>query len=197
MRNFSDACERNKNPILEQLTRLFADRTAVLEIGSGSGQHALHLAESLAHLRWQPSEQAAGLDALRHNLSQRPLCNLCPPVCLDVSQSEWPDVQVDAVFSANTLHIMGWAEVERFFAGVGRLLGGGGKLAVYGPFRYQGAYTSASNAQFDQRLQQRDPRSGIRDFEALDQLAAAQGLRLLSDLAMPANNQLLLWQKSA
>lgn len=196
MLNFSEACERNKDVILEQLRLQFADRTAVLEIGSGSGQHARYLAESLVHLGWQPSEVASGFDALVQNLSQRPPCNLCLPVCLDVSAPLWPAVQVDAVFSANTLHIMGWAEVECFFAGVGALLGSGGKLAVYGPFRYQGAYTSASNAQFDHWLQQRDSRSGIRDFEALERLAAAQRLRLLSDVAMPANNQLLLWQKS-
>ncbi|MEH6824425.1 MAG: DUF938 domain-containing protein [Motiliproteus sp.] len=195
MRGFSEACERNKEPILKQLRALFDDRTAVLEIGSGSGQHALHLAEALSHLRWQPSEVACGLDTLTHNLSLAPLGNLSPPICVDVASAVWPEVVVDAVFSANTLHIIAWEEVEHFFAGVGRVLSDGGKLAVYGPFRYQGAYTSDSNAQFDRWLQQRDGRSGIRDFEAVDRLAAAQGLRLQADLAMPANNQLLLWQK--
>jgi len=195
MINFSEACERNKDPILEQLSRLFSDRHSVLEIGSGSGQHAAYLAQSLAHLRWQPSEVAGGINDLAHNLSSRPLINLCPPICLDVNASRWPEIQVDAVFSANTLHIIGWAEVECFFAGVGRLLGSGGKLVVYGPFRYQGAYTSESNAQFDCWLQQRDSRSGIRDFEALERLASAQGFCLQADIAMPANNQLLVWQK--
>ncbi|MFT5720659.1 MAG: cyclopropane fatty-acyl-phospholipid synthase-like methyltransferase [Motiliproteus sp.] len=195
MRYFSEACERNKAVILEQLQALFSDRNVVLEIGSGSGQHALHLAAALGHLQWQPSEVAGNLAALAHNLSEVRLSNLMDPVCLDVSSSAWPAMPVDAVFSANTLHIISWDEVECFFAGAARLLSTGGKVAVYGPFRYQGGYTSASNAQFDRSLRQRDPRSGIRDAEAVDCLAAAQGLQLLADLTMPANNQLRLWKK--
>ncbi|MEH6473494.1 MAG: DUF938 domain-containing protein [Halopseudomonas sp.] len=195
MRGFSEACERNKAAILAQLQQLFADRTAVLEIGSGSGQHALHMAQALSHLQWQPSEVAACLANLEHNVSTCGLANIRSPICLDVTAGSWPDVVVDAVFSANTLHIIGWDQVEDFFAGVGRVIATEGKLAVYGPFRYQDGYTSDSNAQFDGWLRQRDPRSGIRDFEQVDRLAAEQGLRLVVDQPMPANNQLLLWQK--
>ncbi|MFT6914955.1 MAG: cyclopropane fatty-acyl-phospholipid synthase-like methyltransferase [Motiliproteus sp.] len=195
MRYYSEACERNKAVILEQLQAVFADRKAVLEIGSGSGQHALYLAAGLGHLQWQPSEVAGNLAPLADNLSQVPPGNLMPPVCLNVCSTEWPVVQADAVFSANTLHIISWEEVESFFTGAAKLLRAGGKVAVYGPFRYQGSYTSASNVQFDQWLRQRDPRSGIRDAEEVDRLAASQGLQLLTDLTMPANNQLRLWQK--
>lgn len=186
----------------------FAQSRRVLEIGSGTGQHAVFLARALSHLLWQPSDRAAWLPALRARIAREGPGNLTTPIELDVSMPRWPVVTADAVFSANTLHIMAWREVEAFFAGVGRLLASSPMeaaagepaaacarrmLAVYGPFKYRGAFTTDSNAAFDESLKARDPASGIRDFEAVDALARAEGLVLAADHAMPANNQLLLW----
>lgn len=191
---FSEACERNKGPILEALRSAFADRTRVLEIGAGTGQHAVHFASHLPHLVWQPTDRAEHLPGLAARIAEQGAPNLRPPLELDVTQAHWPALDVDGVYSANTLHIMSWAEVESFFSGVGRALREGGVLTVYGPFRYAGRFTTESNAAFDRSLRERDPASGIRDFEAVDTLAFAQGLELRADHSMPANNQLLVWK---
>jgi len=192
---FSEACERNKEPILEILRAEFADRRLVLEIGAGTGQHAVHFARHLPHLRWRPTDRPEWLADLAARIAAEGPDNLEAPVALDVNDP-WPSWSVDAVFSANTLHIMSRPEVESFFAGIGRVLAPDGALAVYGPFRYGGAFTSQSNAAFDSSLRRRDPASGIRDFEAVDVLARGQGLRLAADHAMPANNQLLVWRRA-
>jgi hypothetical protein len=190
---FSEACERNKAPILEVLREVFADRSRVVEIGAGTGQHAVHFARHLPHLSWQPTDRDEYLPGLAVRIAAEGTSNLRPPLELDVLQPEWPPLDADAVFSANTLHIMGWPEVEAFCHGAGRLLAGGGTLAVYGPFRYCGTYTSRSNADFDRMLRERDAASGIRDFEAVDRLARLAGLEFQRDVTMPANNQLLVW----
>lgn len=191
---FSEACERNKDPILEKLRVHFAGATRVLEIGSGTGQHALHFAAALPQLVWQTSEVPGQDEAVRARLAAHPLPNVLAPLALDV-RGAWPAGPFDAIFSANTLHIMGWPEVEAFFRGAGRLLSGGGTLAVYGPFRYCGTFTSRSNADFDRMLRDRDAASGIRDFEDVDRLAAQAGLEFQRDVTMPANNQLLVWHR--
>jgi len=191
----SEACERNKGPILEVLAGALAASRAVLEIGSGTGQHAVHFARHLPHLRWQPTERAAELGPLAERIALEGPPNLAAAIELDVRALPWRGVGCDAVFSANTLHIMAWEAVEDFFRGVGSVLTAPGVLCVYGPFRYRGAYTSDSNAEFDRFLRRRDPASGIRDFEALTALAAAQGLELAADHAMPANNQTLVWRR--
>jgi len=193
----SDACERNKGPILQVLSGALAASHAVLEIGSGTGQHAVHFARHLPHLIWQPSERAGELGPLAERIALEGPANLRAAVELDVRTQPWPVSAVDALFSANTLHIMAWEAVEDFFRGAGAVLTAPGLLCVYGPFRYRGAYTSESNAQFDQYLRRRDPASGIRDFEALELLAAAQGLTLAADHAMPANNRILVWRRPA
>lgn len=196
---FSDACERNKGPILEVLRRFLGDTAGlVLEIGAGTGQHAVHFARHLPQLSWQPSDQGEHLSALTTRVGVEGPCNLLPPIELDVLQRRWPcdDDSIDAVFSANTLHIMNWRQVQKFFRGVGRILRVDGLLFVYGPFKYGGQYTSHSNHAFDDALRRRDPASGIRDFEAVDALALAQGLTLVEDVAMPANNQTLVWRRS-
>ena len=195
--SISEACERNKGPILRILTNAFAGSRAVLEIGSGTGQHAVHFAAHLPHLSWQPSDRGEYLPGLRERIALERAPNLLPAIELDVQKHPWKTEPVDAVFTANTLHIMGWEEVEDFFRGVGTALSGPGVLCIYGPFRYRGEYTSPSNAQFDQYLQARDPRSGIRDFEDVNILASRQGLLLLEDHTMPANNQLMVWHKSS
>jgi SAM-dependent methyltransferase len=191
----SEACERNKGPILEVLVGAFAASRAVLEIGSGTGQHAVHFARHLPHLKWQPTERAAELAPLAERIALEGPPNLAPAIELDVRGHPWPVAGCDAVFSANTLHIMAWEAVEDFFRGVGRVLAAPGVVCVYGPLRYRGAYTSDSNAEFDRFLRRRDPASGIRDFEALARLAAAQRLELAADHAMPANNQTLVWRR--
>jgi cyclopropane fatty-acyl-phospholipid synthase-like methyltransferase len=189
---FSPACERNREPILAVLRAHFAGSRSVLEIGSGSGQHAVHFAAAMPWLTWQCSDVAGNLAGIRMWLDEAGLANTPAPIALDVAEGPWP-AGFDAVFSANSLHIMGWAEVEAFFAGVGRVLAGGGVLVVYGPFNDAGGYTSDSNRDFDAWLKARDPRSGLRDAGAVDALAHAAGLQLLDDVAMPANNRCLAW----
>jgi cyclopropane fatty-acyl-phospholipid synthase-like methyltransferase len=193
----SEACERNKGPILAVLAGELGASRAVLEIGSGTGQHAVHFATHLPHLTWQPSDVRAQLPPLIERLAREAPPNVRAPVALDVRDDPWPLAGFDAVFSANSLHIIAWSAVREFFRGTGAVLRAGGVLCVYGPVRYRGEYTSESNAQFDLWLKARDPQSGIRDFEALDELALAQGLRLRADHAMPANNQTLVWRRMA
>jgi cyclopropane fatty-acyl-phospholipid synthase-like methyltransferase len=192
---FSAACERNKDPILEVLRLRFADRAQVLEIGSGTGQHAVHFARALAHLTWHPTEQLAYLADLAERVRLEALPNLRPPTVLDVRQSIWPVRSVDASFTANTLHIMSWAEVMSLFHGIGAVLSPGGVLCIYGPFRYEGRYTSDSNREFDLMLQERDPDSGLRDMQAVTALAQQYGLRLDADHDLPANNRLVVFTK--
>ena len=192
---FAPACERNSDPILEVLREYFADRRNVLEIGSGTGQHAVHFCAALPHLVWQTSDRAENLPGIRAWLDEAELRNTPPPIELDVAEGNWPAARYDAIFSANTLHIMGWPEVVALFAALSTLSGGDAKLAIYGPFNYGGRYTSASNAAFDESLKARAPHMGIRDMEAVDQLARMAGFALLKDVAMPANNRTLIWQK--
>jgi SAM-dependent methyltransferase len=193
----SEACERNKGPILEVLRSEFATSRSVLEVGSGTGQHAVYFATHLPQLAWQPSELGASLAPLAARIRLEGAPNLRAPLELDVRALPWPVPAVDAVFSANTLHIMAWGAVPDFFRGVGTALAAAGVLCVYGPFNYQGRYSSDSNADFDRWLKARDPLSGIRDFEAVDALAHAQGLELTADHAMPANNRMLVWRRAA
>jgi ubiquinone/menaquinone biosynthesis C-methylase UbiE len=193
----SDACERNKAPILAILKNLLAAPGLVFEIGAGTGQHAVHFARHLPHLEWLPTDRGEWLDTLRERVRREGPSNLRAPIELDVKSNGWPIESADTIYSANTLHIMAWPEVEAFFRGVGRTLAPRGRLAVYGPFRFEGNYTSASNAEFDAYLRRHDAASGIRDLEAVDALAAAVGLQLAANYAMPANNQLVVWRKSA
>jgi cyclopropane fatty-acyl-phospholipid synthase-like methyltransferase len=192
---YAPACERNREPILAVLRDCFADRRNVLEVGSGTGQHAVHFAAAMPWLSWQCSDRAEHLPGIRLWLDEAGLPNTPAPIELDVSGA-WARRRFDAVFSANTLHIMGWPEVQQFFEGVDAVLAtDGGVLAVYGPFNDGGAYTSDSNREFDAWLKARDTRSGIRDFEAVDALAREIGLTLMDDVAMPANNRTLVWRR--
>lgn len=192
---FSESCVQNRAPILAVLREVFADRRHVLEIGSGTGQHAVYFAPELPHLVWQTADVPPHHAGIRAWLDDAALPNVLPPLALDTNDTAWHDGRYDAVFSANTLHIMSWPEVELFFLGVGQVLEPGGTLVIYGPFNYNGAYTSESNARFDAWLKARDPASGVRDFEAVDALARAQGLVLQRDIAMPANNRTLVWRR--
>ena len=192
---FSEACERNKEPILRVLRECFMDRVHVLEIGSGTGQHAVYFAQHLTHLTWYPTEQLTYLEDLAARVQLEGGQNLRPPTVLDVRQRVWPLKSVDAIFTANTLHIMSWPEVTAMYHGIGGVLAPGGVLCVYGPFRYEGRYTSASNEEFDRALQERDPQSGLRDVHAVAALAAPYGLRLSDDHDLPAFNRLLVFAK--
>ena len=196
-RPVSVACERNRDPILAVLRRHFADRRRVLEIGSGTGQHAVHFAAAMPWLTWQCSDMAGNLPGVEAWLADVALPNTPAPIELDVERGPWPRDRFDAVFSANTLHIMGWPEVEAFFAGLPVVLEDEATVVVYGPFNYDGDYTSASNRDFDGWLKTRDPRSGIRDIETVNTLATAAGLHLVEDVAMPANNRCLVWRQHA
>lgn len=192
---FSRACENNKEPILAVLRAVFRDRRRVLEIGSGTGQHACHFAAGLPWLQWQPTELPVHLPVLHPRCALYPGDNLLPERALDVRQASWPVAVPDAVFTANTLHIMSFGAVERLFAGLARHAGADVVLAIYGPFNYGGTYTSDSNARFDQWLARQDPDSAIRDFEDVNRLADGAGFGLQADHAMPANNRLLVWRR--
>jgi len=191
----SEAAERNKHPILEKLCSLLSSSTSILEIGSGTGQHAIHFAHSLPHLLWQPTELPDKLPALSHLCRNHPSDNLAQPIMLDIDDDPWPTFQADAVFTANTLHIVHWQQVQRLFIQVDQLLPENGLFCIYGPFNHDGHYNSESNRQFDRWLKNRDPGSGIRDITDLSKLAESCDLLLKECYTLPANNCLLVWHK--
>lgn len=188
------ATDRNRAPILAVLRDAFADRRRVLEIGSGTGQHAVAFAQAMPWLEWQTSdvpEQHAGICAW---IADSGLANVLPPLALDLAEpASWPAAPFDAVFSANTLHIVAWPLVEALFASLPRVLAPAATVVVYGPFNVGGQFTSPSNAAFDAALRADDPRRGIRDLEAVQALAMRAGLDFVEDIAMPANNRCLVW----
>lgn len=192
---FSQACENNKGPILVVLRQVFDRPGDILEIGSGTGQHAVYFAEQLPHLHWQPSDQKPYLPGCRRWIEEAGLANVGEPLELDVLSTPWPVSQCTGVFSANTAHIMHWPAVQAMFAGVATRLPRHGYFCLYGPFCYGGQHTSASNARFDEDLRIRDPGMGIRDVDDLRHLAEKHGLVLDADHAMPANNRTLVWRR--
>lgn len=192
---FAPACERNAEPIAAQLQRYLPGRKALLEIGSGTGQHAAALAGRWPQLQWQTSDVAAQLPGIRNWLYEAGLPNTPAPLILDLDDSAWPRLQAEVVFSANTLHIISWPQVQTLFQRLDPIIEPGGLLIIYGPFKYRGEFTSPSNAGFDAQLRAADPQRGIRDAEAVDELASGIGLTLLADHAMPANNQMRVWQR--
>lgn len=195
MKPYADSCEQNQAQILEVLLDEFAENKNVLEIASGTGQHAVFFGRALPHLNWQTSELQHNHAGIQAWLDEAELANVRAPIKIDVYDPSWPIAQVDAVFNANTVHIVSWQGVAQMFAGIGRVLNIGGKLCIYGAFNYGGKFTSESNESFDAWLKSRDPVSGVRDFEAVNLLAEAQGLRLLKDISMPGNNRTLVWQR--
>jgi cyclopropane fatty-acyl-phospholipid synthase-like methyltransferase len=193
MKQYSEACEQNRDPILAVLRKEFSTTRNVLEIGSGTGQHAVYFAAALPHLRWHTSDLPGNHASINAWIDTSGLDNLARPIRLDVTTGLWPQRQFDGVFSANTTHIMSWPAVCAMFTGIGSLLEPGGQFCLYGPFNVDGRYTSASNERFDHWLKDRDPESGIRNLEDLDRLAAGNGLQLQADHEMPVNNRLLVW----
>jgi cyclopropane fatty-acyl-phospholipid synthase-like methyltransferase len=194
---FSQACERNKEVILDTIKDYLKSAASVLEIGSGTGQHALHFAQHNPHLIWQTSDRLEFLAGIRAQLANYKHPNILQPIELDVNQQDWvvPEKKYDIVYTANTFHIMRWQDVQAFFAGLEKVVNPRGLLIVYGPFKYQQAFTSGSNMRFDKSLRAGGRGSAIRDFEAVNELANTQGFRLILDQPMPANNQCLVWQR--
>ena len=193
---FVPAADRNKDPILTVLARILGSVERVLEIGSGTGQHAVHFAAKLPHLTWQPSELPASQEAIRSWVEEARLPNLKLPIVLDVDQMPWPKIEAGAVYSANTVHYMPEASVSSMFQEISKLLPRYGLFCLYGPFNYDGEFVSEGNRQLDVWLKSQDPRYGIRDFEALKNLATDLDMTLLEDCAMPANNRLLVWERA-
>ncbi|MDF1795365.1 MAG: GNAT family N-acetyltransferase [Coxiellaceae bacterium] len=191
---YSPACERNKQPIVEKLQQYLKPGDKVLEIGSGTGQHARYFAQHMPDVIWQPSDQGDYFELLQKSLSHSTYSNLLAAMSLDVTSYDWAQQQYNAVFSANTLHIMSQSAGEQFISNVSKAITDGGHLIVYGPFMYDGQFTSESNARFDKQLQLANAEQGIREFDHINELLTAQGFSLVADHAMPANNQLLVWQ---
>jgi SAM-dependent methyltransferase len=192
---WSAACERNAAPILAVLRERFADRRRVLEVGSGTGQHAVAFAAALPQLSWQCSDVPANLPGIRAWLDEAALPNTPAPLTLDVN-GDWPAGAWDAVFTANTLHIMGWPEVRRLFAALPAVTAPDAVLVVYGPFNDAGRFAGPGNAAFDASLRAADPARGIRDAQAVDALAREAGFAPLEARAMPADNRCLVWQRT-
>ena len=192
---FSVSCARNREPILDILRDAFADRRRVFEIGSGTGQHAVHFAAALPGLQWQASERGEYLDGVQRWLDDAALANTPPPIVFDVGQDDWPKARFDAIFTANTLHIMAWPEVERLFARLPEIMSDDCVLAIYGPFNIDGRYTSESNAAFDGWLHERGAHMAIRDLADVDALAACAGLQRIGLHPMPANNFCVIWKR--
>lgn len=195
MKPYSESCDQNREPILNVLRQALATTQHLLEIGSGTGQHSVYFANEFAHLVWQTSELPENIPGILAWHREFPADNLPRPISLDVETGPWPAQKYDAIFSANTVHIMGWPQVVKMFAGIGTGLQEDGVFCLYGPFNYGGKYSSASNARFDQWLKQRDPASGIRDFADLRKLGLLHGLMFEEDHEMPANNRILQWRK--
>ena len=190
-------CLRNQKPIADVLQTELPEHSVVLELGSGTGQHAFFFTRHLANIIWQPSDLAqsiSGINAWRQKSQNE---NFLPPLVLDIAQDLWPVKQVDAVFSANVVHYVGWPKVRSMMAGIGRVLKNTGLAFFYGPYNYEGQFTSEGNRELDSWLRQRDPESGIKDFEQVILAARKEKLRLIKDIAMPANNRMLILQKYA
>lgn len=197
MKRHAPAAERNRDPILEVLRSVLPEQGVVLEIASGTGQHAVHFAAALPTIVWQPSDvDPTALASIEAYRSEAALDNLRAPVELDVRNPEWPVEQVDAIVSINMVHISPWESAEGLFSGAARLLPRGAPLVLYGPFRFDGRFTAPSNEAFDASLKSRDPRWGVRDVGDLDALGEQAGLSRQRIVDMPANNHMLLFRRA-
>jgi SAM-dependent methyltransferase len=194
-RRHAGAAERNREPILNVLREVLPERGVVLEVASGTGQHAAHFAAALPALTWQPSELDHGMHPSIAAWT-RGVSNVLPPLALDATTDPWPVPALAGVFNANMIHISPWEVCVGLFRGAARHLDPGGVLVTYGPYRIGGRHTSESNAAFDQRLRETDPRWGVRDLEAVCEVATANGLAFERRFQMPANNQTLLFRKA-
>ena len=192
---FSSAVERNRQPILDHLRVLIPENGSVLEIGSGTGQHAVFFTQEMPGLLWQPTDREENLAALEARFSEQGNENILPPLKLDVIRDPWPDYYYDAAFSANTAHIMPWEAVVSMFTGVASRLDTNARFCLYGPFNVNNRFTSQSNAHFDARLRAEDSKMGIRDLTIIESLAGLHQMPLEQKIAMPANNSMLVFKK--
>ena len=190
---FSQACENNKNSILKVLKEYIADQDSLLEIASGTGQHGEFFAKSFPNLLWQTSDLPGAVDDLNLRISEANLQNLPLALTLNVNDSNWNVKKYELLFTANSLHIMSEKSVENFFSRIPNVLQQSALVFIYGPFKYDGKFTTKSNAEFDEWLKEKDLRSGVRDFEDINKLAVNVGLSLAADVQMPSNNQLLVF----
>ena len=193
---FSSAAQRNRQPILDQLQLLLPQRGTVLEIGSGTGQHAVFFTQNMPGLLWQPSDRQENLAGLEACFSAAGNESILPPLKLDVIHDTWPDCSFDGVYSANTAHIMPWQAVVAMIEGVAAHLLTHARFCLYGPFNIDNCFTSESNEKFDLHLRAEDPQMGIRDMAMIESLARLQQMQLERKIAMPANNFLLVFNKS-
>ena len=192
---FSQACANNQEIICGILERVFADKKSVLEIGSGTGQHGVWFARKLPHLSWQMSDREQNHAGIKWWMNDYPAPNLLPPMPLDVLNDHWPTAHYDAIYSANTAHIMPWEAVAAMISGIGERLVSGGVFCLYGPMKYLGVLDAKTNTAFNYRLQQQFAHQGIREFHDINGLATEAGLVLREDNPMPASNRLIVWQK--
>ena len=192
---FSSATERNRQPILEQLINLLPDTGTVLEIGAGTGQHAVYFTRHFLEIYWQPTDRAENLEGLEAQFAAKGNPRIYKPLELDVMKNSWPESTYEVAFSANTAHIMPWKAVQAMFAGVASHMMPGARFCLYGPFNINGEYTSPGNARFDAQLRQQDRQMGIRDMNDIESLSNDHRMDLEQKISMPANNFLLVFRK--
>jgi len=195
MKQYAPACERNSDFILEILRPVLKNKNLLLEIGSGTGQHAAYMAPHFPNLRWLPTDLEENLASIEAWRQDSPADNIATPVAFNLETGHWPLENCDAVLCINTIHIISWKLVVKLFKGVGGVLSAGGIFYVYGPYRYSDRELEPSNQNFDLWLKQRDSGSGIREFEKVNELARENGLALVFDKSMPANNRSICWEK--
>ena len=194
---FAPSCERNKDAILSVLQRYLVSASEVLEIGSGTGQHAVYMCQHLPDLHWQTSDLLAQHTGISAWIRDSGLTNVIEPLALDVNAGTWPVASTEAIYTANTLHIMSWGSVQAMFSRIGQTLKPNGLLLIYGPFNYAGQFTSEGNVRLDEFIKGNNSDSGIRDFEVVNALATANALTLVEDIEMPANNRFLVWRRDS
>ena len=194
-RRSAPSAVRNRNAVLRVLSRELPDRALVVEIGSGTGEHAIHFAGALPHIKWLPTDRAEHLAGINSWVDSGSLANILPPVKFDVNDSRPPVSECDAIYSSNTAHIMSELEVTQMIAHVGTVLGDGGSFFLYGPFKKEGRFSSISNEKFDASLRSQKATMGIRDIEWMDDSLSRVRLRRMKSYAMPSNNLLLIWEK--
>ncbi|MFZ4715493.1 MAG: DUF938 domain-containing protein [Bacteriovoracaceae bacterium] len=193
---FSEACERNQEPILNVLKKhIYPDDRRLLEVGAGTGQHAVFMAPHFPKLDWYPTELQNNIGGIVTWLKEEQISNIKAPTVLRIGKDDFPRLKFDVVFTANTFHIMHWKECKSFIKQLGNRLREGSRAIFYGPFKYDGKYTSESNESFDQVLKERDPLRGIRSFEDVNNAMIKNGFELVEDISMPANNQMLIYSR--